>query len=491
MDRVLGDRYRLTREVARGATGMVWQAVDLRDGRPVAVKMLRPQAATRPDVLAAFAAETEILAGLDHPCVVRAIEVLGQGWDRALVMELVAGEDLRRRLWRTGPVPPGIAAEVTAQLAGALAYLHGRDIVHGDVKPGNLVVPADGGLVRLVDFGAARPVGSGPAWPDTQATPEYVAPEVVDGGPPTPASDVYALGIVLFELVTGRSPYRGGSPAEVLDRHRNCRPVPPPGLPPVVWQFVEHCLATDPADRPDAVRAAARLRGMEPALDGLTALPRPSADLVTWWPRSAGTATGSARVGRTTATTPTRPDPPATSGSLGTATGSARVGRTTATTPTPPDRPDPPATSGSLYPRRPTVAAASPYSGRATAVSAWPYRRRPPAAAAVLVGAGAVFAATLLATLSVDPGTAHDRHRKASPVAPSLVGSASSSGAGPSVGGPPQTSGAAPTGPVPRSSEGMPSATPTGTADGVGAPDGVSPMPDDIPTSGHPDRRLR
>ncbi|MFC6014606.1 serine/threonine-protein kinase [Plantactinospora solaniradicis] len=298
MDRVLGGRYRLVREVAYGAIGIVWRGVDLCDGQPVAIKMLRPEAAVRPDLVAGFQAETDVVAGLDHPCLVRPRDVLGQGRERALVMELIEGEDLRRRLRRTGPVPPAIAAEVAAQLAGALAYLHRRGIMHGDVKPGNILVPADGGLVRLVDFGAARRIGADPGWPTTQATPEYVAPEVIVGGPVTPASDVYALGIVLFELVSGRSPYRGGLPDQVLDRHRNCQPVPPPGLPPLVWQFVEDCLATDPARRPDAERAAARLRGMEPALDGITALPRPAADQVTWWPRRAGAATGIARVGR-------------------------------------------------------------------------------------------------------------------------------------------------------------------------------------------------
>lgn len=297
MDRVLGGRYRLTREVAYGATGIVWRAVDMRSGEPVAVKMLRPGAASRPELVAAFAAETDLLAGLDHPCLVRLREVLGQAWARVLVMDPIEGEDLRRRLRRTGPVPPAVAADVAAQLAGALAYLHGQGIVHGDVKPGNLLVPADGGLVRLVEFGAARWVGAGSPAPTTQATPEYVAPEVIAGDPPTPASDVYALGIVLFELVSGRSPYRGGLPAQVLDRHRNCRPVPPPGLPPVVWRFVEDCLATDPASRPGAERAAARLRGMEPALDGVTALPRADADQVTWWPRQSGAAAGTARVG--------------------------------------------------------------------------------------------------------------------------------------------------------------------------------------------------
>ncbi|MGX7670234.1 protein kinase domain-containing protein [Plantactinospora sp. DSM 117369] len=470
MDRVLYGRYRLRREVASGATGVVWRAVDLRDGEPVAVKLLRPLAATRPDLVAAFAAETEIVVGLDHPCLVRPRDVLGHGRDRALVMELVEGVDLRRRLHRTGPVPPAIAAEVAAQLAGALAYLHGRDIVHGDVKPGNLVVPADGGLVRLVDFGAARRVGAGPAWPNTQATPEYVAPEVVDGAPPTPASDVYALGIVLFELVSGRSPYRGGPPAEILDRHRHCRPVPPPGLPPMVWQFIEDCLAADPADRPDAARAAARLRGMEPALDGLAALPRPAADQVTWWPRAAGTATGTAPVGCSPAPAAGRaPYRPGTSVLAGRGwSGSADT--------------VPPGPGASVSAGRRRSGSADNSAPPAPSTVPGLVRRHRPPVAAVLVGAGAIVTAAVLAALSAGAGTMPDRHRGAVPVAPSLVGSAPE-GAGSPAGSLPPTSGAGPT----RTAHGVPSAAPTGAVDGEPAPGGTIPVPGDTPGPGDPD----
>src|SRR5439155_369287 len=138
----------------------------------------------------------------------------------ALVLDLVTGQDLRRRLRTAGPLPPAVAADVAAQVADALAYLHGLGIVHGDVKPGNILVPVDGGPVRLTDFGVAQRVGPGlPGSRATHATPEYVAPEVITGQPPRPATDVYALGIVLYELLCGRSPYRGGGVSEVLWRH--------------------------------------------------------------------------------------------------------------------------------------------------------------------------------------------------------------------------------------------------------------------------------
>jgi serine/threonine-protein kinase len=239
-------------------------------------------------------------------------------------MEYIAGEDLRRRIRRDGPLPPNVAANLVAQVADALAYLHGRGVVHGDVKPGNLLVPADGGPVRLADFGVARRVGRGAGDPEqadgrfpsasaeksastvraTHATPEYVAAEVVAGEPPTPAADVYALGIVIFELLCGRSPYRGGPPAQVLRRHGSCAPVPPPGLPPVVWPVIEACLAVDPARRPGAAAVASRLRGVEVALDGVDALPALAPESVTWWPRPAGATAAVAAVSRAVAWVP-------------------------------------------------------------------------------------------------------------------------------------------------------------------------------------------
>jgi len=288
-------RYERQAEIARGAVGAVWRAVDRQTGDHVAIKFLRPEAALQADLVDGFAAEAEILAGIDHPGVVKLREFVLEDGEAALVLDLVDGEDLRRRLRRDGPVPPAVAAHICAQVADTLSYLHGRGIVHGDVKPGNVLVPADGGPVRLADFGIARKIDCERARA-THATPEYVAPEVVAGAPPSPASDVYALGIALFELLTGRSPYRGGPPTQVIGRHATCRPVPPPGLPAVAWPLIEDCLSPEAGRRPDAKLLAARLRGVEPALDGAPPLTPLPADQVTWWPRP-----GSATVARVAA----------------------------------------------------------------------------------------------------------------------------------------------------------------------------------------------
>lgn len=297
MDTMLGGRYAFGERLAAGAIGAVHRGVDTRTDTPVAIKVLRPEAAAQPQLVARFLAEAEILAELRHPCLVRPYELVTHGGRPALVMELVDGADLRRRLRRDGPVPPAVAANIVAQVADALAYLHARGIVHGDVKPGNLLVPADGGPVRLVDFGVARRVG-GRTDGAVHATPDYVAPEVVAGADPGPATDVYALGVVLYELLCGRSPYRGGPPSQVLARHGRCAPVPPPGLAPVVWPLIEQSQAPAPADRPTARTLAARLRGVESALDGAPPLAPLPPEQVTWWPRP---------VGATRAVAPVRP----------------------------------------------------------------------------------------------------------------------------------------------------------------------------------------
>ncbi|GAB3863003.1 protein kinase [Dactylosporangium cerinum] len=282
---LLGNRYRLETEVARGAIGAVWRSYDEQTGQWVAVKVMRSEAAEVPELVDGFLGEAELLAGLDHPSVIRVHNLITGKGLLAIAMELVAGPDLRRRLRSDGPLPPAVAAEVVAQVADALAYVHAAGIVHGDVKPGNLLVPLDGGPVRLADFGVARRLDQ-PAGP-THATPEYVAPEVVSGGLPSPASDVYALGVVLFELICGRSPYRGGSPNDVLRRHADCVPVPPPGMPAALWPIIEACMELDPRMRPAAASIVGRLRVAEGALDGFEPLPRLPAEAVTFWVRSA------------------------------------------------------------------------------------------------------------------------------------------------------------------------------------------------------------
>jgi serine/threonine-protein kinase len=284
-------RYELEAEIAKGAIGIVWRALDTTTGERVAVKQLRPEAAVQAELVESFLGEARVLRELDHPSVIRARDLVQSAGQYALVLDLVNGVDLRRRLRADGPLPPQVAADVVAQICDALAYVHHRGIVHGDIKPGNILVPVDGSPVRLADFGIARRVpwadGRNDADRATHATPEYVAPEVVAGEPPLPAADVYALGIVLYELLCGRTPYRGGTAGEVLRRHATCVPVPPPGLPEQIWPVISECMIPDPDQRPSATIVARRMRAVLPSLAGLAPLAPLAPDVVTWWPRSA------------------------------------------------------------------------------------------------------------------------------------------------------------------------------------------------------------
>lgn len=279
----LEQRYALQAEIARGAVGTVWRARDLSTGEVVAVKILHRDMAGEADVVQAFREEGRVLAGLNHPGVVRPRDFVADGGELALVMDLVEGTDLRRLLKTGGPMSPAAAVDVVGQVAEALAAVHAAGIVHGDVKPGNILVP-DEGRVRLIDFGVAhhiqRPVEA------THATPEYVAPEVVDGWPVEPASDVYGLGIVLYEALTGRSPYRGGPVEDVLARHRRCEPVRPESMPDPLWTVIEDCVTPDPARRPAAAGLATTLATLAPVVRDLPAAARMPKSAVSWRERA-------------------------------------------------------------------------------------------------------------------------------------------------------------------------------------------------------------
>ena len=272
----LADRYVLEAELARGAAGTVYRAVDTATGEKVAVKVLRHDAAAEPGVVSAFLDEAEVLAEIDHPGIVRPRDFIATDEVMALVMDLVEGVDLRQRIREHGPMAPADAAAMVSRLSAALGAIHAHGIVHGDVKPGNILVPfgpdgSFGGSVRLADFGVAHRCTD--LYSPTHGTPEYVAPEIIDGKGSSGKSDVYGVGLILFEALTGRSAYRGGPVAEVLKRHRECMPAPIPDCPPQLWTIITACTQVDPALRPDASDLPARIQLAMPSLEGLPPLP--------------------------------------------------------------------------------------------------------------------------------------------------------------------------------------------------------------------------
>ncbi|MCW2740406.1 MAG: hypothetical protein JWR45_828 [Blastococcus sp.] len=257
----LGSGYLLETPIGSGAMGQVFRGAT-RDGDPVAIKVLRPELSTDPAVVARFVQEAQILQRLDDPHLVRVRDLVAEGSRLAIVMDLVEGPDLRSDLVRRGTFRPIEAAQIVDSVLAGLAVVHAGGVVHRDVKPENVLLSGGTpGGARLTDFGIARIVEESQKSRRTTVigTPEYLAPEVADGATPTAASDLYAVGIMLYELVAGVTPFAGGSPLAVLRRHAEQQPVRPEGMPDGIWNTVAALLTKDPAQRP---RDASAVRGV-------------------------------------------------------------------------------------------------------------------------------------------------------------------------------------------------------------------------------------
>jgi eukaryotic-like serine/threonine-protein kinase len=259
---LVAERYRLDEPLGRGGMGEVWRAWDQVLGRPVAVKLLLP-GVVDPSATARFRQEAQTAARLSHPNVV-AVYDFGEDQGRLyLVMELVEGRTLAGHLAAYGPLDAGETAAIGAQTAAGLAAAHREGVVHRDVKPGNLLLTADG-VVKIADFGIARFAGESTAALTSAGlvlgTSIYLAPERAQGHTAGPASDVYALGCVLYELLTGHPPFRADSAPALLYQHVDSAPVPPaqlrPDLPAALDDLVLQLLAKDPDQRPSAGQVA-------------------------------------------------------------------------------------------------------------------------------------------------------------------------------------------------------------------------------------------
>jgi len=267
---IVAGRYRLDGRIAAGGAGEVWRASDLVLARPVAVKLLRPEYAQHPQTLARFRAEARHASSVSHPGIAQVYDYGEDGAESPyLVMELVDGPSLAGVL-AAGPLDPAFAMDVLAQAAAGLQAAHAAGLVHRDIKPANLLVgPA--GQVKITDFGIAYAAGSAPITRTGTVigTPAYLAPERAAGGPATPASDLYSLGVVGYECLTGAPPF-SGLPVEVATAHRNgALPALPPAVPLAVAGLITELTAKDPADRPaTAGEVASRAGVLRDALAG-------------------------------------------------------------------------------------------------------------------------------------------------------------------------------------------------------------------------------
>jgi serine/threonine-protein kinase len=251
---ILGGRYRLVEEVGQGGMATIFRSVDTQLGRDVAVKLLRPEYLRDRDFSSRFRQEAQNAASLNHPNVVSVFDYGEDPSGPYIVMEFVDGEDLATILRRNGSLPPSQAARIAGAVARALAAAHARGIVHRDVKPGNVLIGRDG-RVKVVDFGIARAVAEAQmTLPGTTlGSVHYFSPEQARGESATNESDIYALGIVLYEMLTGTRPWEGDSAAAVaLARLSGSTPDPAlvrPSVPPDVAAITRKALAPLPSDR--------------------------------------------------------------------------------------------------------------------------------------------------------------------------------------------------------------------------------------------------
>lgn len=280
---LLHGRYRLGTRLGGGAAGQVREAIDLRTGGIVAVKLisLPPDlpAAQRKEWVARLQREAELARRLEHPDIVAIYETgidAGQAW---LSMERVRGVDLSRYTQRQLLLPENLVLRIGARVAAALAHAHAQGVIHRDLKPANVLINLAGGQVKLADFGVARDAAADLTRTGmTLGTPSYMAPELLAGAGATPASDVYALGVMLFELLSGRRPHQAATLGELLQATASQPPASlaqlRPDLPAPVVSAVEALLARDPADRPaDLADWAAQMAGLAAVVTRLTAPP--------------------------------------------------------------------------------------------------------------------------------------------------------------------------------------------------------------------------
>ena len=283
---LIAGRYELGSPLGRGGMASVYAGTDRRLQREVAVKLLHPDMAARPDVRRRFEAEARAAAGLAHPTVVAVFDTGEHDGVPYIVMERLPGGTLAELLG-AGPLAPERVKRIAGDVLGALGTAHAAGIVHRDVKPGNILI-CDDGSAKVADFGIATRVDADP----TSAghligTPAYLAPERLEGGAASPRSDLYSLGVVLYEALAGTKPFTGDAPLAVAHAIQQGTHTPlaelQPGLDAHLVDTVERSMARDPDERfPSAAAMATALAHEEDATQVLPVVPAAPVAMPSW-----------------------------------------------------------------------------------------------------------------------------------------------------------------------------------------------------------------
>ncbi len=283
---VFGRRYRVTERIGTGGMADVYKAVDETLGRTVAVKVMHTRYADDPDFVQRFRHEASAAANLSHPSIVNIYDYGVEDGTYYIVMELVRGTDLKAVVKEHGALDPVKVAEYGAQVCSALTVAHGYGIIHRDIKPQNIVLTPDG-AIKVMDFGIARAIDSDSTQTGSVlGTAQYVSPEQAQGRKLGPESDLYSLGVVLYELATGKLPFQGDTPISVALKHVNDEAPAPrtinPNIPPALEAVIIKTMQKDPSKRyrsADDMRddlqrvAAGRAVSAQPRVDDTTVMP--------------------------------------------------------------------------------------------------------------------------------------------------------------------------------------------------------------------------
>jgi serine/threonine-protein kinase len=262
----LAGRYSIDREIGRGGMGVVYLAREVHLDRPVAIKLLPPDRSVDPDLRERFLREARLAAKLSHPNIIPIHAVDEAGDFVYFVMAYVDGETLAHRVRTRGPLPSSEGSRVLREVAWALAYAHTHGVVHRDVKPDNILLESATGRVLVADFGIAAAAGDAGDDAGVSGTPEFMSPEQALGGQIDARSDLYGLGATAFFALSGRLPFEGNSPTEILAKHVT-EPAPPLAslgisVPRKLAALVDRCLAKEPQQRPTDAQALAEQLGV-------------------------------------------------------------------------------------------------------------------------------------------------------------------------------------------------------------------------------------